>query len=197
MKHNLKEEMMFINNSVVNSIHIGLENMDSYVIPIECFEYLDFKPLGDNKCELSCRIIDNGKINNSWGEEKTTFAQRVNGYQDITDIIFICEDGSKYQYETVWYYGVNDEEWYKYDQINLYQKTTFHSYKEVEISVAKSNKTYTIEEVLSIGTYEPTLFKDEFEIVYEAKDGFLFTVDEEQPEVLTLDILNAEFTKVE
>ena len=79
----------------------------------------------------------------------------------------------------------------------MYQKTTFHSYKEVEISVAKSNNTYTIGEVLSIGTYEPTLFKDEFEIVYKAKDGFLFTVDEEVPVRISLDIINTEFTKVE
>lgn len=197
MKYNLKEEEMVIDNSVVKSIHIGFENMEGYTIPVECFEYIEINPLEEKVCEFSCRVVDNGKIDGSWGDKESTFAQRVNKYDDITNVAFVCEDGSRHTYETVWYYGENDEEWYQFDQINMYQKTTFHSYKEVEISVAKSNNTYTIGEVLSIGTYEPTLFKDEFEIVYKAKDGFLFTVDEEQPMVLSLDILNAEFIKVD
>ena len=198
MKYNLKEEEMVIDNSVVKSIHIGFENMEGYTIPVECFEYIEINPLEEKVCELSCRVVDNGEIDYcSWGDGKSTFAQRVSEYRDITDVTFVCEDGSKRRYEPVWYYGANDEEWYQFDQINMYQKTTFHSYKEVEISVAKSNKTYIIGEVLSIGTYEPTLFKDEFEIVYKAKDGFLFVVDEEQPMVLSLDILNAEFIKVD
>lgn len=197
MKCNLKEEEMIINGSVVKSIHIGLGNMESYAIPIECFEYIEINPLEEKVCEFSCRVIDNGKIDSSYADKGSTFAQRVSKYNDITDITFVCEDGSEHRYETVWYYGTNDEEWYKFDQVNLYQKTTFHSYKEVEISVAKSNKKYTLGEVLSIGTYEPTLFEDEFGITYKAKDGFLFVIDEEEPIVLSLDILNAEFIKVD
>lgn len=181
----------------VVAIYIGFENMEGYTIPSECIQRLTFKRLEEKICEFSCHVVDNGKIDSSWGDNKSTFAQRVSEYNDITSITFICEDGTEYGYSTVWYYGENEEDWYKYDQINEYQKTTFHSYKEVEFSIAESNKVYTVEEVLSIGMIKETIFEDEFGIKYLSKDGALFLLGTTQPVYSSLDILNAQFTKVE
>lgn len=180
----------------VVAIYIGFENMEGYTIPSECIQRLTFKRLEEKICEFSCHIIDNGKIDSSWGDKESTFAQRANKYNDITDITFIYEDGTQYEFSPVWYYGENDEYWYQYDQTNEYQKTTFHSYKEVEFSIAKHNKVYTVAEVLSIGMNKETIFEDEFEIVYKAKGGMLFIVNVDEPVRLSLDILNAQFTKV-
>lgn len=192
MGHNLKEEEMIINDKLVTSVQIGFENLEYYTIPVECIQHLELKDLGEGECEISCRIIDNGKIVNGWGDTENSFAQRVKQYDDITDIAFICEDKSKFIYESIWYLD-NDYP----DENNAYQKTIFHSYKEVEFSIAKHNKTYTIKEVLNIGMSKEAIFQDEFEIKYSSDKGSLFQVGIAQQVYLTLDILNAKFTKVD
>lgn len=194
MKHNPNDKM-FINNKLVTSVQIGFENMEYYTIPVECIQSLQFEDLGQGKCEISCHIIDNGKISNGWGDTENSFAQRVSQYPDITDITFICEDKSKVDYTTVWYCG-DEENPYYVDENNAYQNTTFHSYKEVEFSISKRNKIYTIEEVLSAGMDKEVIFEDEFEIKYSSDKGCLFQVGTGQQVYLTLDILNAKFTKV-
>lgn len=197
MGHNLKEEEMIINDKLVTSVQIGFENMEYYTIPVECIQHLELEQLENGKCEISCHIIDNGKIDNSWGERDLTFAQRTNKYNDVTNIAFICEDGTQYEFSPVWYHDENDEYWYQYDQTNEYQKTTFHSCKEVEFSIVKHNKIYTTKEVLIIGMNKETIFEDEFEIKYLSKGGALFLLEDTQPVNLSLDILNAKFTKVD
>lgn len=196
MKYNPKEEL-FINNKLVTSVQIGFENLEYYTIPIECIQHLELKDLGEGECEISCRIIDNGKIVNGWGDTENSFAQRVKQYDDITDIAFICEDKSKIIYEPIWHYGEDDKYSYRYDENNAYQKTTFHSYEEVEFSIAKHNKIHTAKEVLSIGMNKETIFEDEFGIKYSSDKGSLFQVGTAEQVYLTLDMLNAKFTKVD
>lgn len=197
MKYEPKEEEMFINDKLVTSVQIGFENMEYYTIPVECIQYLQLEQLENGECEISCHIIDNGEIDSSWGERDSTFAQRIKKYNDISDVTFICEDGTEHYCKTVWYFSDNKLDWYKQGEVNEYQKTTFHSYKEVEFSITKRNKIYAIKEVLNIGMDKEVIFEDEVGNKYSSDKGSLFQVGTGQQVYLTLDILNAKFTKVD
>jgi len=197
MKYRSGEGNMIINDKVVTSIQIGFENMEYFTIPVECVEYLDLKKVKADECEIDCLIVDKGKIVNGWGSETSSFAQRVKQYNDITTIVFVCEDGGKYTQKVVWYYGEVEGMSYQYSENNEYQETNFYSYKEVEFSIHKANKTYKLGEVLSIGIYKDTIFEDEFEIKYLSSNGTLYVLGAIQPVHLTLEILNTKFTKVD
>lgn len=179
----------------IKSIGFGFENMEWYDVPIECFESLSINFLDFGKCEIDCHVIDNGGIEaDSYGAEYT-FAQRVKKHKDVDCIRLNFENDDWLSFKPVWYFSDFEYSWE--DENNAYQKTTFHSYKEVEFSIAKHNKIYTIEEVLSIGMNKETIFEDEVGIIYKAKGGSLFVMGDTTPLELSLQILNAKFTKVD
>lgn len=194
----VSEDGLAFESKKVVAIRVGFENMDAYLIPAECIKEIEITQLEDvYRAEFACRIVDNGKIKSKSRNKKLTFAQRVDEFADIAQIKFYCEDGSKHSSYPIWYYGESKNDYYRYDEENEYQEATFHSYNEVEFTICKSNKTYKIGEVLDIGKNEPTKFKDEFGIVYKAKEGLLFIMDSDEPVHLTLEILNTKFTKVD
>lgn len=164
-------------------------------MPIECFKELKNKPLEGDKHEFECHVVDNGKIVSD--NSDYTFAQRVSEYRDICELRFKHEDDTYLSMETIWYY--NESDMWDSMENNEYQKSTFHSYKEVEFSIAKSNKLYTLKEVLKSkdGT-RFTLDGMEFEV-----DGATLWTDTnnsgefEELAPVCLDIIQGQFTKVE
>lgn len=176
---------------LIKSISFGFENMEWYDVPIECFESLSINSLDDDRCEIECHIIDNGEIEaDSYGAEYT-FAQRVNKYNDIDCIRLDFKDEDYLALKPVWHFS--DNYW---NSESAYQKSIFNSYKDIEISITKKNKTYTLEEVLK--SEEGARFVDEEGVEFVAREGNLFMVAfSETPLKVTLEILQTKFTKVD
>ena len=176
---------------LIKSISFGFENMEWYDVPIECFESLSINSLDDDRCEIECHVIDNGEIEaDSYGAEYT-FAQRVNKYNDIDCIRLDLEDEDYLALKPVWHFS--DNYW---NSESAYQKSIFNSYKDIEISIAKKNKTYTLEEVLK--SEDGSRFIDEEGVEFVVREGSLFMVAfSETPLKATLEILQTKFTKVD
>ena len=176
---------------LIKSISFGFENMEWYDVPIECFESLSINSLDDDRCEIECHVIDNGEIEaDSYGAEYT-FAQRVNKYNDIDCIRLDLEDEDYLALKPVWHFS--DNYW---NSESAYQKSIFNSYKDIEISIAKKNKTYTLEEVLK--SEDGSRFIDEEGVEFVVREGSLFMVAfSETPLKVTLEILQTKFTKVD
>ena len=176
---------------LIKSISFGFENMEWYDVPIECFESLSINSLDDDRCEIECHVIDNGEIEaDSYGAEYT-FAQRVNKCNDIDCIRLDFEDEDYLALKPVWHFS--DNYW---NSESTYQKSIFNSYKDIEISVAKKNKTYTLEEVMK--SEDGSRFIDEEGVEFVVREGNLFMVAfSETPLKVTLEILQTKFTKVD
>ena len=176
---------------LIKSISFGFENMEWYDVPIECFESLSINSLDDDRCEIECHVIDNGEIGaDSYGAEYT-FAQRVNKYNDIDCIRLDFEDEDYLALKPVWHFS--DNYW---NSESTYQKSIFNSYKDIEISIAKKNKTYTLEEVMK--SEDGSRFIDEEGVEFVVREGNLFMVAfSETPLKVTLEILQTKFTKVD
>ena len=176
---------------LIKTISFGFENMEWYDVPIECFESLSINSLDDDRCEIECHIIDNGEIEaDSYGAEYT-FAQRVNKYNDIDCIRLDFEDEDYLALKPVWHFS--DNYW---NSESAYQKSIFNSYKDIEISIAKKNKTYTLEEVMK--SEDGSRFIDEEGVEFVVREGNLFMVAfSETPLKVTLEILQTKFTKVD
>lgn len=176
---------------LIKSISFGFENMEWYDVPIECFESLSINSLDDDRCEMECHVIDNGEIEaDSYGAEYT-FAQRVNKYNDIDCIRLDFEDEDYLALKPVWHFS--DDHW---NSESTYQKSIFNSYKDIEISITKKNKVYTLEEVMK--SEDGSRFIDEEGVEFVVREGNLFMVAfSETPLMVTLGILQAKFTKVD
>ena len=176
---------------IIKSISFGFENMEWYDVPIECFESLSINSLDDDRCEIECHVIDNGEIEaDSYGAEYT-FAQRVNKYNDIDCIRLDFESDDYLALKPVWHFS--DNYW---NSESAYQKSIFNSYKDIEISIAKKNKTYTLEEVMK--SEDGSRFIDEEGVEFVVREGNLFMVAfSETPLKVTLEILQTKFTKVD
>ena len=176
---------------LIKSISFGFENMEWYDVPIECFESLSINSLDDDRCEIECHVIDNGEIEaDSYGAEYT-FAQRVNKYNDIDCIRLDLEDEDYLALKPVWHFS--DNYW---NSESAYQKSIFNSYKDIEISIAKKNKVYTLEEVMK--SEDGSRFIDEEGVEFVVREGSLFMVAfSETPLKVTLEILQTKFTKVD
>lgn len=180
------------------SVEFVFENCESYTVPIECFKKLKNKPLKGDKYEFKCHVVDNGKIISDSSDY--TFAQRVSKYNDICELRFKHEDNTYCSMETIWYY--DEEDMWSAMENNEYQKSTFCSYKEVKISIAKSNKTYTLEEVLNSKHGSRFMLNN---VVYEVKNGVLWGDTYENGEIYkvvtvgldNLDIIKGQFTKID
>lgn len=141
---------LFTKNEIKKATFI-LENLEDVVVPKECFKYLKIKTF-KNKCEIEAHIIDNGSINGYLFDTKSPL-QRLDYYNDIVYVYLELDNGKQLKYELVWY----DENYN--GQNNEYQKTKLFSYKELKLSVRKSNKTLSIKDVLKLK--EGTIVVDE------------------------------------
>ena len=176
---------------LIKSISFGFENMEWYDVPIECFESLSINSLDDDRCEIECHVIDNGEIEADGYGAEYTFAQRVNKYNDIDCIRLDFEDEDYLALKPVWHFS--DNYW---NSESAYQKSIFNSYKDIEISIAKKNKTYTLEEVMK--SEDGSRFIDEEGVEFVVREGNLFMVAfSETPLKVTLEILQTKFTKVD
>lgn len=183
---------------LIKSISFGFENMEWYDVPIECFESLSINSLDDDRCEIECHVIDNGEIEaDSYGAEYT-FAQRVDKYNDIDCIRLDFENDDYLALKPVWHFS--DDHW---NSESTYQKSIFNSYKDIEISIAKKNKTYTLEEALK--SEDGAFFRDEVgheylvwknKLMSKGEGGVLIGASVKRIP-LTLEILQTKFTKVD
>lgn len=188
----------------IEKVQFVFENCECCTVPIECFKELSIKIVEESFdedlgkeyqiCEVNFHVVDNCQIEMELYTIQS-LAQRVAQHHDIAQIVVKHTDGSQSNILPVWY----DEEDRPYWEDNLYQQTELISYKEVKISIAKSNKIYTIEEVLKSKHGSRFMFNN---TTYEVKNGVLWGDTYENGEIykvvpLSLEILNAKFTLID
>jgi hypothetical protein len=148
----------------LKSLEFWFENCEGVTIPVECISNLDYK-IEDNKItEFKCNIIDNGKTNYSktWADNDITPLQRIAKYNDITSIKFTYNDGQSKDYYVLWD-SDNDEN-------SPYQKSEMKNFREIDLSIDKTNQTYTISDIFN-NFDEETIFIDRNGIEYELKSN--------------------------
>ena len=200
------KQLAIVNTQEIAEVEFVFENCECCTVPIECFKELSIKPLEkyhDDElgkeyqiCEVNFHVIDNCQIEMElYGTQ--SFAQRVAQHHDIAQIIIKHTDGSQTNILPVWY-----EDGHPYFEDNQYQQTELISYKEAKISIAKSNKTYTLEEVLKSNHGSRFMLNN---VVYEVKNGVLWGDTYENGEIYkvvivgldNLDIIKGQFTKID
>lgn len=190
----------------IAKVEFVFENCECCTVPIECFKELSINPLEkyfdeelDKEyeiCEVNFHVVDNCQIEMDL-HSTHSFAQRVAQRHDTVQIIIKYTDGSQTDILPVWY-----EDGQPYFENNQYQKSILHSYKEVKVSIAKSNKTYTLEEVLKSEHGSRFMLNN---VVYEVKNGVLWGDTYENGEIYkvvtvgldNLDIIKGQFTKID
>ena len=200
------KQLAIVNTQEIAEVEFVFENCECCTVPIECFKELSIKPLEkyhDDElgkeyqiCEVNFHVIDNCQIEMELYDTQS-FAQRVAQHHDIAQIIIKHTDGSQSDILPVWY-----EDGHPYFEDNQYQQTELISYKEVKISIAKSNKTYTLEEVLNSKHGSRFMLNN---VVYEVKNGVLWGDTYENGEIYkvvtvgldNLDIIKGQFTKID
>ena len=196
------KQLANVNTQEIAEVEFMFENCECCTVPIECFKELSIKPLEkyhDDElgkeyqiCEVNFHVVDNCQIEMDLYTHDS-FTQRVAKRHDIAQIIIEHTDGSQTNILPVWY-----DDGRSYFENNQYQQTELISYKEVKVSIAKSNKTYTLEEVLKSGHGSRFMLNN---VVYEVKNGVLWGDTYENGEIykvvpLSLEFLNAKFTKI-
>ena len=196
------KQLANVNTQEIAEVEFVFENCECCTVPIECFKELSIKLLEkyhDDElgkeyqiCEVNFHVVDNCQIEMDLYTHDS-FTQRVAKRHDIAQIIIEHTDGSQTNILPVWY-----DDGRSYFENNQYQQTELISYKEVKVSIAKSNKTYTLEEVLKSGHGSRFMLNN---VVYEVKNGVLWGDTYENGEIykvvpLSLEFLNAKFTKI-
>lgn len=200
------KQLANVNTQEIAEVEFVFENCECCTVPIECFKELSIKPLEkyhDDEldkeyqiCELNFHVIDNCQIEMELYDTQS-FAQRVAQHHDIAQIIIKHTDGSQTNILPVWY-----EDGHPYFEDNQYQQTELISYKEVKISIVKSNKTYKLEEVLKSNHGSRFMLNN---VVYEVKNSVLWGDTYENGEIYkvvtvgldNLDIIKGQFTKID
>lgn len=201
------KQLANVNTQEIAEVEFVFENCECCTVPIECFKELSIKVLEEEYddelgkeyqiCEVNFHVVDNCQIEMELYDTQS-FAQRVAQHHDIAQIIIKHTDGSQSDILPVWY----DDEERPYWESNQYQQTELISYKEVKISIANSNKTYTLEEVLKSGHGSRFMLNN---VVYEVKNGVLWGDTYENGEIYkvvtvgldNLDIIKGQFTKID
>lgn len=127
----------------IKEVEFLLENCESIIVPYECFKEFD-----DSNGEYNFTIKDNGQIRygTTFGNNTTTPLQRLNLFDDITNMYLKYEDNAESPIRINWYYK---NEWDN-PQNNQYQKSELLSFNELHISISKNNYTLSLSDVFSL-----------------------------------------------
>jgi hypothetical protein len=183
-------------NNEIKSIEFIFENCESIEIPYECFTQLDFKGLNKQDEQVTfesfkCVIEDKGNIEYSSGFYNKTPIQRINYYNDITNIYIKYADNSFVHVKCPWYY----ENEFDCSGDNEFQQSKMPTYNKIELSIVNNSKWYNLNEALS---------KLEDGTKIEDQDGKIYTIYYDENEDMTYlfdtivnnKILNSKFQKV-
>jgi hypothetical protein len=184
----------------IKSIEFIFENCESIEIPIEYFTKIDFKGLNkyDNDTAIfekfECVIEDKGNIEYSNGFDCQTPIQRINYYNDITNIYIKYEDNSFVKIACPWYNPIHCP------NSNLFQSSNSNKSNIVELSIIKDCLNYNAQWIsLSdvLNTLEDgTKIKDQdgkiYTVYFDKKDNatYLFNT------TVNNKLLNSKFQKV-
>ena len=85
----------------IKEVEFLLENCESIIVPYECFKEFD-----DSNGEYNFTIKDNGQIRygTTFGNNTTTPLQRLNLFDDITNMYLKYEDNAESPIRINWYY---------------------------------------------------------------------------------------------
>lgn len=186
-------------NSEIKSVEFVFENCESVEIPVECFIESDFKDLktvnGIVTFEsFKCVIKDNDNIKySSGGFDNKTPIQRINYYNDITNIYINYTDNSYIQIKCPWY-DVDS-----YSESNDFQYSNIQTQNTIELCIINNHlsnsRWFSLNEIL-----------DNFENGQKVKDqdGKIYTICSEEDKGITYlfntivnnKILNSRFQKI-
>jgi hypothetical protein len=186
-------------NNEIKSIEFIFENCESIEIPYECFTELDFKGLNKQDEQVTfetfkCIIEDKGEAKYSNGFYNKTPIQRINHYNDITNIYIKYADNSYVQISCPWYNPISCP------NSNLFQFSSIKSSNIIELGIIKDSLHYNFQ-WLSLSDVLNT-FEDGTKI--KDQNGKIYTIyyDEEDEATCLFDtivnnkILNSKFQKV-
>lgn len=123
------------------AIQFTFENCECITVPKDCFSNLKYKIDGKYLSNFEASVKDNLNIDCSELYNKSVSPIKRISKNDITQIDFIYDNGSRKNYYISWH-GYNDE-------VNLYQKSDVYSYVSMDISINKRNFAEDISHVLS------------------------------------------------
>ena len=156
-------------NEKIKELHFGLENMESVIVPYECFkgltinnnEELDLLKNHDTIYNMKCDITDNGKIEYGYSFENEIYPlTRLEIKEDICHVDIIYEDNTKIELTVRWgQWDCNNNS----NQIN-----SKINYNSIHIEIKPYIKQYTIQEV----------FEFEVGTIVEMIDNGIFIISE-------------------
>lgn len=156
-----------INVNEIKKIKLIFENCESVTLPIESFGKLKLD-LVDNCVEMECRINDIETIDFSRLHNYESPISRIYKHNDITAIVLHYHNEKSIRLNTVWYF----EDKFSCEVVNDYQKSKLINYRQLDLSIKKENKTYTIFDIFRLE--EDTKIIDSKNNVYtisEDEDG--------------------------
>lgn len=166
----------------VKEVNLMMSNHECIDIPTNCFKTLSLTQLEGNYFEIEAHIIDNG-IDFSFSADFTISPlQRLNKEPHISHIEVILNNGEEINGQMIWSEGTYPN--------NKYQKSKLISYKELLLSVKKSNLTFSLNKVLK---FKPgTVVMDQEGVEYTVKRNK--NVKYLENTIVSNKILNSKFT---
>jgi len=186
-------------SKIIKEIRFGLENMESVIVPYECFKGLsinkktDLSTLkeGNIVYTMKCDITDNGNIEYGYSFDNEIYPlTRLGTNEDICHVDIIYKDDTKTELTIKW--GESD-----YCSNNSNQTNIKTSYNEIHIEIKPYVQQYTIQEV-----FELDIFNLEAGRIIYGKDNKRFLLMETENDkyldgqILNADLVNMKFTLI-
>ena len=135
----------------IKEIRFGLENMESVIVPYECFKDLSINKKtnlnvlkeGNIVYTMACDITDNGKIEYGYSFDNEVYPLiRLSKLNDICYVDVVYEDLTKIELKVDW-----GNESCCYGNNNINQTINKVNYNAIHIDIIPFVQTYTIQEV--------------------------------------------------
>ena len=123
-----------INNNIIK-IELVFENCEGVIIPLECFEQLEYEINNKFISKFKCKIKLDSSIQCDLYDNATTPIERIYQYNDITHIVFI-DTYDKHNSIPVEWYDVED-----YNS-NEYQTSELLSWDKLELNIDTMQEIY-------------------------------------------------------
>ena len=128
-----------INNNIIK-IELVFENCEGVIIPLECFEQLEYEINNKFISKFKCKIKLDSSIQCNLYDNATTPIERIYQYNDITHIVFIDTYDKHNSIPVEWdYENYNSNEYQiskllSWDKLDLNIDTTQEIYEEPSLN---------------------------------------------------------------
>lgn len=147
-----------LKNQGVHYISLGFENCEGMKIPLQDITFFEER---NGEVEVAMKLSDKAEYNDFSYSDGMSPLQRINKYNDITHFELLNEKKEIVQAIYFPWYDPEPDNPYMNMGRNEYQLSQFKSWNKLVLSIKKSNKRFTLKEILDFNKEMTIIDKNE------------------------------------